>query len=152
MKAVSISMLVNILLFLVCTDTPTNKQDNNNDDDPIFEEKELEFYTIDQGMNGAKNKGQIVIKSESEYRNHFNTGSGGFDFNNDMIVVTYKGEIALSGHKYEIITFMEKEDVIEVTINFESCYECNTSYSAPFHIVGLTKKTKDFTFKETLIE
>lgn len=148
MNAINISMLVNILLLLVCTDTPTNK----NNDDPIFEEKELEFYTIDQGMNGVKNEGQLVIKSESEYRNHFNRGSDGFDFSNDMIVVTYKGEIALSDHKYEIKNFLEKENIIEVTINFESCYECNTSYSAPFHVVGLSKINKDFTFKEITID
>lgn len=149
MKTIIIVIILGMTLIVGCEDAGTTATENEVELEPIFQEIELNFFTVDKGPNSARNKGEFTIRSEFEYRSHFGVSSDGFNFGNEMVVVIYKGEVPLSEHSYSVTKIVEREKDILVTMKFDSCIECNTAPSAPFHVVGLDRNNKFFVFEES---
>jgi hypothetical protein len=149
MRVTVIVFLVGLLVLMGCIESGTPTGTNEENQEPAFEEIELNFFTIDKGPISSRDKGEFTLRSEFEYQSHFGRSSNGFNFNNEMIVAIYKGEVALSEHSYSVTKIVERENDILVTMTFESCVECNTSTSAPFHVIGLDRTNKRFIFEET---
>ena len=140
-------LLISTVFFWGCLETGTTGTEV--DPEPSFDEIELNFFTLDKGPMSSRDKGEFTIRSEFEYQSHFGVSSNGFNFSDEMVVAIYKGEVDLSEHSYSVTKIVERENDILVTMTFEPCTECNTSSSAPYHVIGLDRNNKRFIFEET---
>ncbi len=151
MRELRLIMVLGMICMLGCVEPGTSTGTEEEQPDPPFENIELNFFTLDKGPISSKEKGEFTIRSEFEFQSHFGIASNGFNFTNEMIVAIYKGEVPLSEHNYSVTQILERENDVLVTMTFESCIECNTSPSAPFHVVGLDRTNKTFIFEEARI-
>jgi len=131
-----------LLLFLIL----------NSCEEPIssFDEFELGFYTLDQGQISERLAGNFTIRSDFEYQQLFGQPSNGFNFQDEMIIAVYKGQLPNGGNEYEISSILERKNDVLVTIVFNPCEQCNRSLSSPYHIIGLDRSNKLFNFIEVL--
>jgi|GEM_PF-6700419 len=130
--------LLGLLVFTTCEEAPTSGS----------EEIELTFYTIDMGQNSGRTADNYAIRSEWEFQNLFGQSSDGFDFQDEMMIAVYKGEVGTTGNSYRISSVTDRGSDIRVTVVFEGCNVCNTATSTPYHIIGLDRSNKQVNFRE----
>lgn len=133
-------LLVVSIILIACKDNTIN----------TFIEKEFTIRTLVNADDGVSYTGTHVFKNDLEYENFYGQVTNGFLFGNEMIVVAYKGRQSVGGHRYEIVQVLEKENEIEVHIEFEACkISCPTEVTNPYHMIATDFSSKKVIFRET---
>ena len=114
----------------------------------IFEAVELPFYTYSQGAIGSVDEQFFVIQSEEEFQATYGISSNGFNFEDEMLIAAYKGQLYNGGYGYDIISILEEENRLLVTIQFTACSPCTRNLTSPYHIVATSSSEKEVIFAE----
>lgn len=132
-------LTVSVFLFLGCKDTTVS----------TFVEKEFSMRTLVKDVDGGSYTGNHVFKNDLAYENFYGQVTNGFLFGNEMIVVVYKGVLSVGGNRYEIVRVLEKENEIEVFVEFEPCKQtCPTVVTRPYHMIATDFSSKTVIFTE----
>lgn len=114
----------------------------------IFTEREIQFYDIAKGPIGSSEALDLVIRSEEEYQLLYGVPSDGFNFEDEMMIATYKGQLFNGGYGYDIVRILEEKTRLVVTVQFTPCSPCTRNLTSPYHIVGLEQNDKPVVFEK----